>query len=972
MRDTPQLDKRDVKALMDEIAQRAKLYTPQWRFDPEDMDAGGALAALFSRMFAQTVDRYNEVLHKDYIEFLNLQGIVALEIAPGTEEPVHIVRDTMFTHDDPDGTRINYLSDESIYATPARITGMICVDPENDRIAVRDMEKDDGFEMFRVSEEDNLQRHVFTIRQDEVLQLSAPSVVRIRVGAAAQYIAQQMAQRLARGDFAAWEYHANGQWMPFDETAADGDCVVLYKNNDLPLTPCPAQDEEEEDGGLCIRCRMRRTQDNTAIAVKSLHVESCYQNDVWLPCDEAYANDVKIDAVYGGYAFSEPLLPYDCFYIGSDEVLGKRGARVELRMQMHTMVRKADAEQARYEFKDKYIIDKDVTPPEPAKKYISRVVWEYWNGVGWTDLSVSGDINPFGQEAEGEKIITFALPEDAERTVVASVERCWVRARAIFVENAFDINATQLWPMARDVQLRYRYPESRVVQTLTTENNLQTTVYEGKSGRQIAATLFDPLPDERTALYLCFDDAPAGYPVPLYFELQGRLRERRHTQVQAHYGRGFEDIKTVSELDGCMRAGIVSMYLPQGMRRTEVFGMNGWFIRILDVTGRRNMTTCPRVNRIIPNCVHITQRERAADMIFSTDIHEAHKRIRLDESPVLQAQVWVDELASLNESAAAALAQDKENTRAEYREDGTLSRLFIRWNRVETLSLCAADDRAYELEDETGRIDFGDGVHGAIPPAGEENIRVEYSFGGGERGNVGVDGVDGVTTTEPGVMRVYNFLPVCGGNDAQSVELVEQLGPQRLRHRGRAVTCADFEALVMEEFSEVRAVKCFANTDENGKNAPGRVTVVVLTNSFESEPHVLALCDRIEKSLKERCDGRLAQEGLQVVPAQVMTVGVNARIEVDQIENAAQAERGALEALEKLLEPGTGRDAIGALPDTAKLYAVLRSVKHITAVRDVLVEGSYYDYNISRVTPLEAGSDYPFAVPKNGRHLIRI
>ena len=45
---------------------------------------------------------------------------------------------------------------------------------------------------------------------------------------------------------------------------------------------------------------------------------------------------------------------------------------------------------------------------------------------------------------------------------------------------------------------------------------------------------------------------------------------------------------------------------------------------------------------------------------------------------------------------------------------------------------------------------------------------------------------------------------------------------------------------------------------------------------------------------------------------------------------------------------------------------------HILAVRDVLLEGSYYDYNRSRVVALDVGSSYPFAVPRSGRHVLRI
>ncbi len=48
-----------------------------------------------------------------------------------------------------------------------------------------------------------------------------------------------------------------------------------------------------------------------------------------------------------------------------------------------------------------------------------------------------------------------------------------------------------------------------------------------------------------------------------------------------------------------------------------------------------------------------------------------------------------------------------------------------RWRRIEDLTLADSDDKVYELNYRNGRIRFGDGVHGRIPPSGVE-IRVNY------------------------------------------------------------------------------------------------------------------------------------------------------------------------------------------------------------------------------------------------------
>ena len=155
----------------------------------------------------------------------------------------------------------------------------------------------------------------------------------------------------------------------------------------------------------------------------------------------------------------------------------------------------------------------------------------------------------------------------------------------------------------------------------------------------------------------------------------------------------------------------------------------------------------------------------------------------------------------------------------------------------------------------------------------------------------------------------------------------------------------------------------------------GHVAVVLLTGNYDSEAHTIAVCEQVEHYLRALCDSRLAREGLHVLPAMVMTVNVTASVEVDAPDNAAQAERGAQECLQALLDPfcaERGENPIGALPGLTDLYAALRRVPHILAVRDVLLEGSYYDYNRSRVVALDVGSSYPFAVPRSGRHVLRI
>ncbi|MCX4677164.1 putative baseplate assembly protein [Streptomyces sp. NBC_01433] len=111
-----------------------------------------------------------------------------------------------------------------------------------------------------------------------------------------------------------------------------------------------------------------------------------------------------------------------------------------------------------------------------------------------------------------------------------------------------------------------------------------------------------------------------------------------------------------------------------------------------------------------------------------------------------------------------------------------------------------------ELEDD-GRVAlrFGDGRHGARPPAGAR-LALHYRLGGGTAGNVGAEAVSHlVLCRDPEaedagdalpVAGVRNPLPAMGGTDPEPTDQVRQLVPLDLkRTRQRAVTAEDYAAL---------------------------------------------------------------------------------------------------------------------------------------------------------------------------------
>ncbi|MEY9860668.1 putative phage baseplate assembly protein [Catenulispora sp. GAS73] len=128
-------------------------------------------------------------------------------------------------------------------------------------------------------------------------------------------------------------------------------------------------------------------------------------------------------------------------------------------------------------------------------------------------------------------------------------------------------------------------------------------------------------------------------------------------------------------------------------------------------------------------------------------------------------------------------------------------------------------DRDYVGETgDDGRLTlrFGDGVHGAPPPAGD-TLLVAYRVGNGREGNVGAEAINHLIVCPPqppdaaktasarskrnqpdpeAVLAVRNPLPAVGGTDPEPLDQVRQQAPLAPRDvRLRAVTAADYAEL---------------------------------------------------------------------------------------------------------------------------------------------------------------------------------
>ncbi len=246
----------------------------------------------------------------------------------------------------------------------------------------------------------------------------------------------------------------------------------------------------------------------------------------------------------------------------------------------------------------------------------------------------------------------------------------------------------------------------------------------------------------------------------------------------------------------------------------------------------------------------------------------------------------------------------------------------------------------YTVDRESGEVRFGDGAHGARPPAGSV-ILAAYAYGGGAAGNVGAGAVKTAPALPPG-FKVANPVPTWGGTEGETVEEGERTIPLYLRHRDRAVSAEDFAAIVGETPGIALGRVEIKPLYQPGGNAtaPGVVTVLVVPVDVAHpegpvpDDHFLkAVCSYLEPR-------RLLTTEVHVSGPEYQSLSVSVGFDAVPGRDIAAVREAIKAALRDFLSPTTGgQDGAGWPLDKAvedrELWARAARVAGVASVRDV-------------------------------------
>ena len=1001
----PKLDGRSTNDILAQIKKKSEFYTPEWRYDPEDMDAGGALARIFAEMFYETIDRYNRFPDKCYLEFLNMQGVCAkpgspsvglavADLVEGAERGVVIPRGTQLFTDvnDPEegDRRLVFETASTFAATPAKLREIYMTDPVQDMITCTDVTEKDAFplELYAPDVAKNIERHRFSISHDAVLLLNGNSEIRVVISRTGMtFRSEEDAARLADPTFAKW-YFTDGESIHELTAVKEKKYLVLKKDDRFPIAPCDEEGEASEDEGRYrIFCDMKAGALREDILVDSIKLNSRSVDDKessGITPDHIYAVDTELDTIKCGYPFGREPNVYDSFYIACDEAFSKRGAAVTMELDVRTViVREGEEDVEELDFNKRLLVDKADVQGRPWDDIsITDVVWEYWNGLGWARLEVSGVLNPFSCKGNSERMrVEFICPEDFAPSMQNAHECYWLRARIRSLENRYSLHARWLLPLVRRVGIRFDYGDRFLgAECIVTENNVVTTTYTPGNAK-VEMRLFGLMKEQLHALYFKFDRMPNGYPINLSFDFAGNTGRERVVVFEYLTGdrSGRLNWRELKVLDGTRafeNSGIVSLFTPGDFLETELFGTAGYWIRAVNRTMKYNFggERMPRLAGIRENAVNIIQKQSVKGEPHEVAAGKPNQALYLQNRPVMDCEVWIDELPETPLSKLRELA-DKNKNRVRVMTDptGEITEFWIKWEQRISFADCDGEDRVYELDATRGVVSFGDGVRGRIPAYRNQlRVAVDYAFGGGSAGNLPAEAIDGLIVSIPYVERMTNATASCGGSDEQSIQVVRKIGTKRIKHHGRAVTAEDYESLVLEEFNEIAEVKCFTGRGREGEASPGHVTVVILPKDLGNDTYTYTLCKRVEDFLLARTGCEMAiGKRLNVVAAVPMRISAEISVQLDDYEYAARAESDIIAAVSDLLERGKA-DRIGTVPSISTVMTAIKTVEHVSYINRILLVGEYYHNNELVTVSVDDDMDYKYFVAVSGEHIVRL
>jgi hypothetical protein len=630
--------------------------------------------------------------------------------------------------------------------------------------------------------------------------------------------------------------------------------------------------------------------------------------------------------------------------------------------------------------------------------------WEYWNGKGWSRLTLDRD-DTLNLQITGP--IQFTVPADIVPSDWAGKTNPWIRARLIGGDYGREKFVTVLTTTTRStedihppsvVNLTISYKlctaalpmfvltsdsgsvidqsnanrsssanvEAFVPLAVTLGRLLQSA---GATGAGVSTdpcpppcdcpggttTVPTPAPATTTAAPSMTSAAPAsgasnGGPC-LFIGIDGTVAgsdvhvlvltatEHNYTpfaplQVQAIVANRFTPIVASDGTRAFGETGLIEMSFAVTPSKTELFGKPLIWLRLAPADGATAKTWQPSIGGMYLNAVFAKSTETLTRELLGSADGSPNLTVTLARPPVLKDTLELRVREPLGD-------QDRDDLR----DRGLLitegSDYWVLWKQVDNTADQPASERVYALDESTGEVRFGDGVHGMIPPIGRDSI-VAFAYQRTEPPTPGSDvvpanGIAARTTLNlvspvETVESVTTAADSAGGSAPESTASVLQFGYARLRHRDRALTLEDFEDLALESSPSIAQARA-------RQLSRGRVRVIVVMRG--NPLPTLSQIRELRRNLLSQAPAALAlPEALTVSAPTLRELRIQFSLDVESLDKAAEVSVEVKARLKALFDTVTGnltKDGwpLGLNPTEDVVASTIGSVPGVASIADI-------------------------------------
>lgn len=702
--------------------------------------------------------------------------------------------------------------------------------------------------------------------------------------------------------------------------------------------------------------------------------------------DMAFTDGAEVDLTKPFYPLGQAPQPGSTFYFSTEEIFSKPGAK------MYVFVTPTSTPQDQFAITSKTpVLEGGPTAPLSVPGIDHELSWEYWNGRGWFPLNNWFELDGTAVEAPSDftqlKTYWLKLPLDFERTKVNDQEGFWMRARLL--SGGYGFTKVIKWrdaggadneftyfiakpPAVSDFRLGYSWQHGPFhAEHVFTYNDFQfADRTEDAKWPGVTFQLFKPTADVTPTLYVGCDKKLPVDRISLYFDIVEQPGETKGPALLWEYwdGIAWRNLSVEDETNNLRVPGLVSFIGPADAEALNRFGQSLFWLRIrLKEDGPPGRVT---FNSILTNAVWATQRQTIVNEQLGESGGQPNEVFNFVQIPVLAGErIEVRELVGLRANVEwrnlamevlgnnVALVQELEEQLGREGQQNEIEKgdlrlvrdrrkrvveAWVHWTEQRHLSFAAANERVYEVERIQGRLRFGDGEHGKVPPEGAMIMARRYQSGGGLRGNVGIKTITQLLAPAAGVQGVFNPRSAEGGGDAETVEALLTRGPKTLRHRGRALLPEDYETLARESSTAVGFARAIPTHNSFGQKTPGWVTLLIIPESEEPRPWPsFGLREHVRRFIEARAPADLAAAAqIYVTGPQYLEIDIDVTLAPVTLDVAGDVETATREALGKFFHPlhggpeGTGW-ALGRDVFISDVASVIERVKGVDYVKEL-------------------------------------